>query len=51
MRQELVFIGQGLDKSKIIELLDDCLLSDDDLLKGKKNIGVHFQTPFLNGEN
>ena len=36
MRQELVFIGQGLDKSKIIELLDDCLLSDDDLLKGKK---------------
>ena len=35
MRQELVFIGQGLDKNKITEALDNCLLSEDELLKGK----------------
>ena len=45
MRQELVFIGQGLDKNKIIELLDNCLLSDDDLLKGKKYWST-FPDPF-----
>lgn len=35
MRQELVFIGQNLDKEDIIKRLNDCLLSDDDLLKGR----------------
>jgi len=35
MRQELVFIGQELDKNKITQLLDDCLLSDSDMLLGK----------------
>ena len=35
MRQELVFIGQGLDKEKMIERLDECLLSEDEVLKGK----------------
>jgi len=35
MRQELVFIGQGLDRSKIIEALDECLLSEEEVLKGK----------------
>ena len=35
MRQELVFIGQGLDQKHITQLLDNCLLSDDDLLLGK----------------
>ncbi|MBV54091.1 MAG: 4-hydroxytetrahydrobiopterin dehydratase [Coxiellaceae bacterium] len=35
MRQELVFIGQGLDKDQVIEALDQCLLSDDDLLLGR----------------
>ena len=37
MRQELVFIGQGLDKNKIIKLLDECLLSKEDLLLGVKH--------------
>ncbi len=36
MRQELVFIGQGLDKKAIIRRLNDCLLSDDELLKGRE---------------
>lgn len=40
MRQELVFIGQGLDKGAIINALDDCLLTDDDLVKGK----AHWKT-------
>ena len=35
MRQELVFIGQGLDQSKMIEALDECLLSEEEVLKGK----------------
>ncbi len=34
MRQELVFIGQGLDAKAITEALDDCLLSEEDVLKG-----------------
>ena len=40
MRQELVFIGQGLNKMKIIKLLNDCLLSDTDLLLGR----AHWET-------
>ena len=35
MRQELVFIGQGLDQKHITQLLDNCLLSDADLSLGK----------------
>lgn len=35
MRQELVFIGQQLDQTAMIHKLNECLLSDDELLKGK----------------
>ncbi|WP_020209949.1 zinc metallochaperone GTPase ZigA [Gilvimarinus chinensis] len=35
MRQELVFIGQGLDEASITESLDACLLDDDELVAGK----------------
>ena len=34
MRQELVFIGQGLDREDLCRQLDDCLLSEDELLAG-----------------
>lgn len=36
MRQELVFIGQGLDKQDIIDRLDACLLTEQELLRGKE---------------
>ena len=45
MRQELVFIGQGLDKNKITKLLDECLLSDSDMLLGKKHWST-YDDPF-----
>lgn len=36
MRQELVFIGQTLDKKAMTLALNKCLLSEDELLKGKR---------------
>ena len=36
MRQELVFIGQGLDKEAMIGALENCLVTEDDLLKGEE---------------
>lgn len=36
MRQELVFIGQGLDQKAMTKALDKCLLSEEEVLKGKK---------------
>ena len=35
MRQELVFIGQELQKEKIISALNDCLLKEEEVLKGR----------------
>jgi G3E family GTPase len=35
MRQELVFIGQHLDKKEMTHALDACLLEDDELFAGK----------------
>ena len=35
MREELVFIGQGLDQCSMTQALDDCLLSEAELLRGK----------------
>ena len=35
MRQELVFIGQDLNQKKMTQALDECLLSEEEVLKGK----------------
>ncbi len=40
MRQELVFIGQGLDQAAITSALDQCLLSDEQLLQGKQHWAI-----------
>ena len=45
MRQELVFIGQMLDQQAMLNALDDCLLSEDQLLKGK-NYWATLSDPF-----
>ena len=51
MRQELVFIGQGLDQQAMTDALDACLLSDDDLLQGK-HFWATLNDPFPSwGEN
>ena len=36
MRQELVFIGQNLDETAMKKDLDECLVSEDDMLKGEE---------------
>ena len=45
MRQELVFIGQGLEKEAITGALDECLLSEEEMLKGKE-YWVSLSDPF-----
>ena len=45
MRQELVFIGQGLSKEEIIERLNNCLLTDEQLIQGHR-VWAEMPDPF-----
>lgn len=45
MRQELVFIGQGLNKNDIIERLNSCLLTDEQLIQGH-HVWAEMPDPF-----
>jgi G3E family GTPase len=45
MRQELVFIGQGLDKEDIVSRLNQCLLSEEEVLQGM-NVWLTYPDPF-----
>ena len=45
MRQELVFIGQSLNEKAITNALDDCLVTEDDMLKGEE-FWINLNDPF-----
>ena len=45
MRQELVFIGQNLDKDSMTAALNNCLLSEEEVLKGKDH-WINLPDPF-----
>ena len=45
MRQELVFIGQNLDKDSMTGALNNCLLSEEEVLKGKDH-WINLPDPF-----
>jgi G3E family GTPase len=49
-RQELVFIGQGLKHKEIQQLLDSCLLGDDEMAMGVDGWKATFGDVFLKGE-
>ncbi|OFA30938.1 hypothetical protein BAE46_09790 [Glaciecola punicea] len=36
IRQELVFVGQGLNQSETQKALDECLLTEEEMLEGPK---------------
>ncbi len=45
MRQELVFIGQQLDQAAMTQALDECLLTESEVIKGK-DYWVTLNDPF-----
>jgi G3E family GTPase len=45
MRQELVFIGQGLNENQVTHTLEQCLLTDEELLLGK-DYWINLSDPF-----
>jgi G3E family GTPase len=45
MRQELVFIGQNLDKEDVINRLNNCLLTEEEVLQGSQ-VWITYPDPF-----
>ena len=43
--QSLVFIGHAIDQDRITELLDRCLVTDDEFVKGPE-VWAGFKDPF-----
>lgn len=50
MRQELVFIGQGLEQEKLIARLNKCLLTEDEVKQGR-NYWLSLEDPFPEWED
>lgn len=49
MRQELVFIGQGLEREKLIASLNECLLTEDEMEQGR-DYWLSLEDPFPDWE-
>lgn len=49
MRQELVFIGQGLEREKLIAHLNECLLTEDEMEQGR-DYWLSLEDPFPDWE-
>ena len=45
-RQEIVLIGQDMNQDALTEMLDDCLLTEEELSFDEKSWHMHFSDPF-----
>lgn len=45
-RQELVLIGRNMDQEALIDMLDDCLLTEAELASDHQKWNIHFPDPF-----
>ena len=45
-RQEIVLIGRDMDQESLTAMLDDCLLTDDEISTNEKNWNNQFSDPF-----
>ena len=45
-RQEIVLIGREMDQEALTAMLDDCLLTDDEISTDEKNWNIQFSDPF-----
>ncbi|MDP0491036.1 MAG: zinc metallochaperone GTPase ZigA [Verrucomicrobiota bacterium JB023] len=45
-RQEIVLIGRDMDREALVAMLDDCLLTEDELAISEKKWKKHFPDPF-----